>query len=279
MLCFAYDGSINGDWVSHYAIHLAAHHGSRTLRLIHISDGTLAPGDLRERIAHLRERCAGQGVVLQDEVRPRRGEVYTDLLALLPPGDETLVICGARARASNLGFLAGTVSERLLEARGIRTMAVRVMNPGLLGVPRRFLLPLAGTPEGLATSLPFLRLFAPEIETIHILMVKEVRRARFRHLTAAKGLALLEPARAYLHSVEQELRARLPLPAGAVDDTVVLSDDAPKEILIVANRIRSRLILLGASQRNLPDKFFFGNPIEQVLRNAPCDVAIVSGAA
>jgi nucleotide-binding universal stress UspA family protein len=278
MLCFAYDGSINGDWVSHYAIRLAAHHPSRTLRLIHIADGALAPDDLRERLAHVRERCASQGVTLRDEVRARRGEVHADLLALLPPGEETLVLCGARARAGSHGFLAGTVSERLLESRGIRTMAVRVMNPGLLGVPRRFLLPLAGTPEGLAASLPFLQLFAPEIDSVHVLMVKEVRHTRFRRLTAAKGLALLDPVREYIHRIEQELRARLALPAAALDHTAVLSDDAPKEILIVANRIRSRLILLGASRRNLPDKFFFGSPIEQVLRNAPCDVAIVSGA-
>ncbi len=31
MLHFAYDGSLNGDWVAHYGIRLAAHHPERAL--------------------------------------------------------------------------------------------------------------------------------------------------------------------------------------------------------------------------------------------------------
>jgi nucleotide-binding universal stress UspA family protein len=64
-----------------------------------------------------------------------------------------------------------------------------------------------------------------------------------------------------------------------IDAHVTVSDDVPKEIVIAANKTKSRLICLGASERNLSERFWFGNPIEQVLRNATCDVAIYRGLA
>ena len=63
-----------------------------------------------------------------------------------------------------------------------------------------------------------------------------------------------------------------------MDANVVVSDDVPKEIVIHASRSKSRLIYLGASERNLTQRLWYGNPIEQVLREAPCDVAIYRGA-
>ena len=36
----------------------------------------------------------------------------------------------------------------------------------------------------------------------------------------------------------------------------------------------SRLVCLGASERSLPQRLAYGNPIERILRDAPCDVAV-----
>jgi nucleotide-binding universal stress UspA family protein len=36
---------------------------------------------------------------------------------------------------------------------------------------------------------------------------------------------------------------------------------------------------MGASERTLTERFLFGSPIEQVLRDATCDVAIYRGIA
>ena len=62
-----------------------------------------------------------------------------------------------------------------------------------------------------------------------------------------------------------------------VEGRAVVSDDVPKEIVIQANQLGARLILMHAARRSLPHRFLYGNPIEQVLRNAPCDVAVYRG--
>lgn len=62
-----------------------------------------------------------------------------------------------------------------------------------------------------------------------------------------------------------------------MDAHVVVSDDVSKEIVIAANKTRSKLIYMGASKRSLMERFYYGNPMEQVLRDATCDVAIYRG--
>jgi nucleotide-binding universal stress UspA family protein len=64
------------------------------------------------------------------------------------------------------------------------------------------------------------------------------------------------------------------VPANRLDLAVVVSDDVPKEIVILANKMKSQLIFMGASERALGQRLVYGSPIEQVLRSAPCDVAI-----
>jgi nucleotide-binding universal stress UspA family protein len=77
--------------------------------------------------------------------------------------------------------------------------------------------------------------------------------------------------------VEKEISDQLGLGAKVVDAQVAVSDDVSSEIVLAANKTKSRLIYLGASERNLSERYFYGNPVERVLRDATCDVAIYRG--
>lgn len=279
MLYFAYDATINGDWVSHYAIRLASHLPDRALCAIHIEDGRSSHAELEERLHLLEDRSRMAGVALQTEVYPARGGALQTLLAAVPPGPANFLVVGTRLSPRRSGFITGTVAERLLQAARHPVLAVRVVQPGLLGAPHRLLVPVAGVPGGLSAALPWLNLFAPDVDELQFLRIVEVGRRRFRHLSFEEGRALQREGAAYLHRVEGEARRELPLPEAHLDSSVLLSDDVPKEIVIQANRFKSHLIFLGASARNLTERFVYGNPIEQVLANAPCDVAIYQGAA
>jgi nucleotide-binding universal stress UspA family protein len=170
--------------------------------------------------------------------------------------------------------LAGTVSEYLLRDSPCQVLAVRVVQPGLLGRPRNFLVPVAGHPVGIERSLPFLRLLLPEADQVEILLVKRISRRRFRRIGHSQAEQLIETGRDYVQGVEETLRRELMVPANRLDLAVVVSDDVPKEIVILANKMKSQLIFMGASERALGQRLVYGSPIEQVLRSAPCDVAI-----
>jgi nucleotide-binding universal stress UspA family protein len=277
VLVFAYDGSLNGDWVAHYAVRFAGNTATRALRLVHVLEAAPEP-HLQERIARIADECAALGVGLEVELVARGDlDVAGRLLAVVPPG--ATLVAGTRARPRKLAFLAGTVSARLLEAGRFPIVVIRVVHPGALGQPGRVLLPVAGRPHPTAHVLPPLRLLGADLRHLHVLLVQEVSHLRFRVIGSRAVEHLLERGRALLASFEEEVRAGLAPHTFELDSTVVVSDDAPKEILLRAARQRARLICLGASERTFPERVIYGNPIEQVLRATPADVAIYKGGA
>jgi len=204
---------------------------------------------------------------------------FQAIRASVPPGPDSYLVCGTRSREHKRGLLSGTVAERLLRSRHCHVLAIRVVQPGLLGLPRQLLLPVSGHPRGFRSGLPLLTLLAPDVSHLQILYVARVSRWQFRLLSRESAEQLRRPGQAYCDRIEQEIRAQLGPAPPVVDGHVVVSDDVPKAIVIAANKAKSRLIYLGASERNLTERFFFGNPVEQVLRDATCDVAIYRGLA
>jgi len=270
----AYDGSINGDWVARYAIRMAASTPSRRLNLLHIEDGTVATDRLEHKLAHIGGECSSCEVELAVLRLPLAREVFATLLAGVPPGEEIYCICGARATSRGKGFLAGTVSQRLLRTRRFNTLAVRVVNPGQLGSPASVMFPLAGHPRRFQAAMPFLRLLAPSVKRLILLRVMTVNSLLFRYLSAAAARVRLREGTAYVRQVMQDIMAEAGEDAFLLDDHVLISDDWAKEILIQAGKTRAGLLLLGASDRFLQSRFYYGSKIEQILRHAPCDVGI-----
>lgn len=123
-------------------------------------------------------------------------------------------------------------------------------------------------------GLPFLRLLVPGAAEVEVLLVHRLKRSRFLQITHAEARRMIAHDQEYVLRIEKVLSQELNIPLGRLDQRVVLSDDIPKEIVIQANKARSQLIYMGASERSLRERSLYGNPIEQVLRNAPCDVAI-----
>jgi nucleotide-binding universal stress UspA family protein len=277
MIFLAYDGSINGDWVSHYAVRMAANHPSGRLIAVHVQDGTVSAAARAEKLEQIEAECAQTDVVFESRTVARAGNVVDALCGEVPAGSESFLVCGTRVREGRRGLLSGTVSEQLLHRAHCQTLAVRVVHPGLLGQPRNVLVPLAGHPRGLTAALPILTLFASEIDRLRLLTVQEVSRWRFRRLSSQAARQMMLAGYEYLRNVEQQLAEDEAFSEISVDSHAVVSDDPVKEIVIAANRSRSRLIFAGASARNLTERFFYGNPLELLLREAPCDVAVYRG--
>ena len=273
-IVLAYDGSINADWVSRYALQMAATFPSRQLLLVHILDGSLS----RERIDAKLAAIAGEGslcgIECHSAIHALRGDVYSSLLRIIPPGEQSYCLCGARIAPRGRGFLAGTISERLLRSGICNVIAIRVVSPGLLGCPRTLLFPLAGHPRGFQTAMPFLQMLASSVKRVHLLRVMTVNPLHFRYISATTAKAKIAEGYAYLVRIAAEIREQTGGVPWHFDRHVVLSDDWAKEILIQAGKLNAAMILLGASERSQPHRFFYGNRIEQILRATACDVGI-----
>ena len=272
---FAYDGSINGDWVSHYAIRLAAHDPERALTLVHVEDGEATTETLAPKLDRIERECARAAVALQTLRHPLRTTVAAAFIEHVPRSN-ALLVCGARVRSGHRGLLTGTVSEALLRTGRWKTVAFRVVLPGLLGHPREVLVPLAAGRPDLRPMLPLLEGLGPDLARIHVLVVEGMRQGRFRRLSTEAARRLIERGHVLAHAAEHQLRQRPQLAAVATDALVTLSDRAVREIAIVATRTKSGLVCTTVAAHDLAGRAASA-PLEDLLREAPCDVAVVQG--
>jgi len=278
MIYLAYDGSINSDWVARYAITLASHDAEARLNLVHVETGELAPARRDERIAAIGHECETAGVVFDAAVLPAREGVFETLVDHVPGGVDTYLVSGARLKSSGKGYLSGTLSEKLLADRKFSVLVIRVVQPGLLGAPHNFLLPVGGDPEGFRVGTGVLKLFADDVRKVELLHVMMVKRRTFQRMHADKVQKLRDAGRDYLADIETRLIVQTDLDAARIDAYVAVSDDWAREIVIAASRLKSHLICMEAHRRHLGRGFLYGNPMEVVLRDAPSDVAIYRGA-
>ena len=182
--------------------------------------------------------------------------------------------CGARATSRHNGFLAGTVSQKLLRMHRFNTLALRVVNPGQLGCPAAVMFPLAGHPRRFQAAMPLLHLLSPCLKRLILLRVMHINPLIFQYLPAASARRLRQEGLGYLQTVAEDIAESLEGTRPQMDDHVLISDDWAKEIVIQAGKTRAGLVLLGASDRFLQSRFYYGSRIEQILRSSTCDVGI-----
>ena len=173
-----------------------------------------------------------------------------------------------------MSYLADTVALQLLLRATCTVLALHVMHPAMLGQPGRVLLPFMMSPPAPRAALPLLHLLAPDLRQLHVLVVHELSRLRFRLLDSRGARQLIEAARATC--IEAQLREALANCDSRLDSSAVVSDDAAKETLALAGRLRSRLIALEVS--SLLARPAYGHPLEQLLRDSASDVVLYRAA-
>ena len=273
----AYDGSINANWIARYAIRMAVNHPEKKLHIVYIEDAEVPTPELNTSVKQIEIEARAVGVDANLELCPMHNGVFGGLAEHIPPGPQTFVICGARVKKGRRGFLAGTISEQLLSARQYNVMALRVVQPGLLGLPRDVLVPVSGDLGGLHDGLSMLELMLRDIHRVHLLNIVEAKRSPFRLLSPADSRRQRTEATAYVREVESELLKRLDLDPESVDSHVGIAKSWSTEAILQASRLHVGLVFVEAPRDSLVRRFLFSEEVEQLLGQSPCDVAVYRG--
>jgi nucleotide-binding universal stress UspA family protein len=277
MIILAHDGSLYGDWVARYALRFAAAEADRKLLLLHVLDGRIEKSIAEARLAHLAEACAAAGVACHPELLSLGPSVHRTLRQALPRDPDSLLLCGTRVKPRRQALLAGSVAELLLRTHQCPVLALRVVQPGLLGLPHDLLLPLAGHRDGFARFWPIFRRIAPQLRRVHFLYAVPTGPLTAPLHSATRRHQLLRIGERYLDRIEGELGATLETQGFSSDRHVVLGGDWAHQVLIEASRLKAQMLLLGASERGLAHRVFHGQALERILRDTPCDIGIYRG--
>ncbi len=273
----AYDGSVHGDWAARYAVRFAAATPEKSLTVLYVEDVGVPAPMLDAKFDNIHAISEQAKISVRCEILPMHHGVFGGLKARIPETPDTMVVCGTRAKAGRRGLLAGTISHQLLNYRRFAVTALRIVQPGHLGIARRILLPVSGSRHGITPALPLLRLLLPDASQVRLLRVMEVTTSRFRQMDAASAGAARHEGHIFLESLVLQLREQIDrLPSG-LDLGVRVSDDWVKEVIIDAGQHHTDLICIEEPRSSLVESFRWGDPVEKVLRDTPSDVAIYRG--
>lgn len=277
MIILAHDGTLYGDWVACYAIHFAATEADRKLLLLHVLDGHVERTIAEARFAKLARTCAESDISLHQELLAAVPSVHRALRQAIPHDPTALLVCGTRVKPRREAFLTGSVAAQLLRMHQCPVLALRVVQPGLLGLPHRLLLPLAGHQDGFKRFWPILQRLAPRLHQLYLLRTVPVSDLAQAHHSPLRQARLRLEGEQYLDRVCAELTDRLAEPAFTLDRRVLIGSDWAHQVLIEASRLKAQMLLLGASERSLAHRVLHGRRLEQVLRETSCDVGIYRG--
>jgi nucleotide-binding universal stress UspA family protein len=277
MIILAHDGSLYGDWVARYALRFAIDEGDRKLQILHVRDGRIDTAIAAARFDRLTHAAAELAVNCQVEFLPLGSTVYRTLRQAIPPDPAALLVCGTRVKPRRRAFLAGSVAEQLLRTHQCPVLALRVVQPGLLGLPHDLLLPMAGHGDGFARLWPVFRRFISQLRLVYFLRAIPLSQLRQGHLSPDHLARLYAQGEQYLERIVDGLRDEMGEPAFTLERRILITSDWSHQVLVEASRLKAQLLLLGASERSLAHRVFHGQALERILRETPCDAGIYRG--
>jgi len=277
MIILAHDGSLYGDWVARYALHFAIGEQDKKLLILHVPDRNTGQDIVTAKFSQLTVAGETLGVEVIPQLLPHGDNVYRSLSQAIPPIPDALLICGTRVKQKKQGLLRGSVAEQLLRTHRCPVLALRVVQPGLLGTPQNLLLPLAGHLGGFCRIWPVFRRLAPHLRRVHLFRALYVHHLRQAHLSPDRERMLLAIGQEYLAKINKELNELYSCDGLNIEQLTSISSDWPNAVLVQASRLRAQMILLGVSERSLAHRILHGAGLEQVLRESPCDVGIYRG--
>jgi nucleotide-binding universal stress UspA family protein len=277
MIILAHDGSVYGDWVARYALNFAALESDRKLLVLHVQDGKSSRELVAAKFSQLEAACQSRAIEFLPQVLPLNSGVYRSLRHAIPPDPNSLLLCGTRVKAKRSAFLRGSVAEQLLRNRQCPVLALRVVQPGLLGTPHELLLPLAGHVDGFSRVWPIFQRLAASAQRVHLFRSLHVHHLRHAYLHPDRERLLLNAGQAYLANIAEQIADNLPESQRCIERQVMIASDWPNAVLMQASRLKVQMVLLGVSERSMAHRAFHGVGIERVLGETPCDVGIYRG--
>ena len=270
---FLYDGSLNGDWVSRYVLHLATEK-DKTVRLVHILDNKTQTPVLNEKINAMEELFTSHGIRFESRIFPMKRNVLDSLLDHISEKTDELVICGTRIREKKYGFFKNTISEYIMKTGKFNVIAFRVVNPGMMGNPDTLLFPVLSDPRTLTHALYFLPYFNYGIQKLQILKLIEMNSLRYSWLDTRNEAIIKKNELIRLQTSIEELIQNSGLDKKIFNIHSVITNDSPREVAIYASNKKSRLILTEFQNNRIFQPFFRNSFSEVLLRKSSVDTAI-----
>jgi len=201
-----------------------------------------------------------------------KGDVIKAIDKFVRDNKIDLVIAATRGPHRDRRFFVRSVTSGLMSRLPCSVIGIKVTHPGRSIRPKKVLVPVIGDgyhdQERADIAEALHGRFASRISVFHVV---ELAALTIKRLDPQKKEQLISSAEKRLASFMDELNRR-GIEAGR---KIVLGRNAREEIISEASHHKYDLIIVGATTRNIVKRVISGNPVEEILRDTPCDVMLL----
>ena len=201
-----------------------------------------------------------------------KGDVIRAIDRFVRDNKIDLVIASTRGPHRDQRFFVRSVTSGLMSRLPCSVIGIKVTHPGRSIRPKKVLVPVIGDgyqdKERADIAEALHGRFASRISVFHVI---ELSSLVIKRLDPQKKERLIASAEQSLASFMDEL-SRRGIDAGR---KIVIGRNAREEVISEASHHKYDLIIVGATTRNILKRVVSGNPVEEILRDTPCDVMLL----
>jgi nucleotide-binding universal stress UspA family protein len=260
----------NSEAAARYAIGLAQSCKAKLI-LSFVAEADAGLETLRHADAALERLFMEAGAKgLEVETIIRKGDPYRQLNALVREKAVDLIFLATRREDVTRRYFTRTLARRLMLHLPCSVALVRVVHPGKI-FPRKILVPFRGRPPHPEEKAFFVAKLAQAFgAAVTVFHAPEVLTRFFQ------GVRPLSHAELEKHVPPEMNRFMKYLEQFRLAPERRLGQGrAGRAITIEAALQKNDLIIMGASERGLLESMLGGNPVEEVLRETPCNLIVL----
>ncbi|MHB8881513.1 MAG: universal stress protein [Thermodesulfovibrionales bacterium] len=261
---------VNSEAMARYALHLARSCGAMFYTCFIVEKRTPTEVITRAEEAMKRLLIEAERLEVKTESITRTGETSKEIGALVRHEEIDIVFAATRRNDIERRFYSGTVARNLSMQLPCSVALVRIVNMGKIH-PHQILVPLKAGVNHIKERAYFTSKMAECCNAKVLVFHATKPLTRFFH-----GEIHLPP-----HEWEKRLPKDISLFMEYLKkyeinhDKRLLPGKTARSITLEAAAKRQDLIIMGASERGLLSSLLKGSPVEEVLRETPCDLIIL----
>lgn len=268
----AVDGSYNAEAASRYALAIAKAYQARFFLAFVVTEETKRASLRSAQESVDRILAEAQGLHLPFQAITQTGKVVPILRNIVEKEGIDLALFATRHKDTKGGFFVQTVAQSLTLSLPCPVVIVRNVQPGRMAHPRHILIPLtyeynSGLDEQAAFAAGLINHFRAKAVLFHVHNpLSYFGLVRGSATTGEKGAPLSDNLEVFLSILKKN---------GVLPEIRVVRSARPgRAIYMEAAAQKHDLILMGATQRSFLKRVTEGNPVEEMLRETPCDLMI-----
>jgi len=268
----AIDGSFHASIAARYSLALAAsYHG----KLFVVTVLTERMKEEEEKAATLAvERIIDEAREIDVEVEGvlLTGEVIEAIAKFVGDNGIDIAIASTRRPHKERRFFARSITSSLMSRLPCTVIGLKITHPGRSVRPGKILIPIIGDgykdKERADIVSALADRFHSKITVFHVIELPDIQ---IKRLDAQEKDRTISSAEKRLRPFIDELKRRGIDPA----EKIVIGRKAREMIISEASHHKYDLIIIGTTMRNVVKRVVSGNPVEEILRDTPCDVMLV----